>query len=304
LKKVLVTGASGFIGNRLIKQLAEMEVSIRLISRQNQLNYETIICDLQSELVPQSALETIDTVFHLAGFAHDMRGGNEIDEIYRKINVDATVHLANLSKKAGVKSFIFVSSIKAGGRSNSQECNNENNQSEPEGIYGKTKREAEIALLNIAHDSDMHLSIIRSSLVYGPNLKGNLKVMKSGIEKGWFPPLPETGNKKSMIHVDDLIRAIMLVVKDSKTSGEIYIATDGKCYSSREIYNTICSLIGKPIPRWGVPKILFDLGRYTNKKIKYKINKLLDNDCYSSAKLQAIGFKAKKSLKDMNETDF
>lgn len=304
MKKVLVTGASGFIGNRLVKQLDEMEVSIRLLSRKNQSDYETIICDFEHDSVPYSALESIDTVFHLAGFAHDLRPGGEIEDLYRKINVNSTIQLARLSLKATVKRFIYVSSVKAGGRPFMNKCNNENDQNEPDSIYGKSKREAEINLIKIFKGSNIHLSIIRPSLVYGPDLKGNLKSMLSGIEKGWFPPLPETGNKRSMIHVDDLIRAILLVAIDKKTNGEIYIATDGKSYSSREIYNAMCKSLGKKIPKWSIPKLLFDLLRYTNKKINYKIKKLLDDECYSSDKLYALGFKANKSLKDINETDF
>ena len=128
MNKVLVTGASGFIGNRLIQQLAEMKVSIRLLSRKNQSSYETIICDFECESVPYSALKSIDTVFHLAGFAHDMRGGDEIDQLYTKININATVQLVELSLKAGVKRFIYVSSVKAGGRPSLNKCNNENDQ--------------------------------------------------------------------------------------------------------------------------------------------------------------------------------
>ena len=128
--------------------------------------------------------------------------------------------------------------------------------------------------------------------------------MLSGVKKGWFPSLPETGNKRSMIHVDDLVRAILLVVKDNHTNGEIFIATDGIPYSSREIYNAMCGITAKSIPKWSVPKTLFDLASLASPRIKYKINKLLGDECYSSAKLEALGFKAKKSLKDMNETDF
>ena len=100
------------------------------------------------------------------------------------------------------------------------------------------------------------------------------------------------------------VRAILLVAGDKRTNGEIYIATDGKPYSSREIYKAICEVTGKPIPKWNVPKFLFDLASLTSPSIKYKINKLLGHEYYSSAKLQSLGFKAKKSLKDMNETDF
>jgi nucleoside-diphosphate-sugar epimerase len=150
----------------------------------------------------------------------------------------------------------------------------------------------------------MHVSIIRPSLVYGPNVKGNLQLMLSGIEKGWFPPLPETGNRRSMIHVDDLVRAILLVAEDKRANGEIFIATDGTPYSSREIYDAMCKILGKPASKWSVPKALFDIASLASPRIKYKINKLLGDECYSSAKLEGLGFKAKKSLKDISETDF
>jgi UDP-glucose 4-epimerase len=304
LNRVLVTGGSGFIGNKLTNCLADMKVLVRILSRNNQSNYESIVCDLQSDVIPDDALDDIDTVFHLAGFAHDLRDASKIVNLYYKVNVDATVQLAELAVKNGVKRFIFVSSVKAGGISTPKKCINENDQSDPEGIYGKTKREAELALLKIGKESGMHVSIIRPSLVYGPNAKGNLKLMLSGIKKGWFPPLPETGNRRAMIHVDDLVRSILLVAEDKRANGEIFIATDGIPYSSREIYNAMCGVTGKLIPKWNVPKTLFDLASLASPRIKYKINKLLGDECYSSAKLEGLGFKAKKSLKDMNETDF
>ena len=303
MNRVLVTGGSGFIGNKLTKHLAEMKVLVRTLSRKNQSNYETVVCDLQSDVIPDDTLDDVDTVFHLAGFAHDLRDANKIEHLYRRVNVDATVRLAKLAVKSNVKRFVFISSVKAGGSGISDKCMNESDQNDPEGVYGKTKREAELALLKIGKESGMHISIVRPSLVYGPNAKGNLQLMLSGIEKGWFPPLPEVGNQRSMIHVDDLVRAILLVAEDDRANGEIFIATDSKPHSSREIYNAMCSATEKSIPKWSVPKILFDIASLASPHIKYKINKLLGDECYSSAKLEALGFKAKKSLKDMNETD-
>ena len=253
---------------------------------------------------PDNALNGVDAVFHLAGFAHDLSDATKIQNIYQKVNVDATIRLAKLAVKSNVNRFIFVSSVKAGGGSNFGVCVSEKDQGNPEGIYGKTKREAELKLLKIDKESDMHVSIIRPSLVYGPNVKGNLQLMLSGIARGWFPPLPETGNKRSMIHVDDLVRAILLVADDDRANGEIFIATDGTPHSSRYIYNAMCSALDKSIPKWSVPKILFDMASLVNPRIKYKLNKLLGDECYSSAKLEALGFKAKKTLKDMNETSF
>jgi len=304
MMKYLVTGSTGFIGSRLLGLLNTIECDVRLLARFEVNNYETVVCNLEQNRISKHALESVDTVLHLAGLAHDMQDPSKVEDLYRVINVDATVELARLAVENGVKRFVFISSVKAGGGLASGKCINESDQNKPEGVYGKSKREAELKLLKIGNESGMHVSIIRPSLVYGPEVKGNLKLMLTGVKKGWFPPLPETGNKRSMIHVDDLVRAILLVADDDRANGEVFIATDGTPYSSREIYNAMCSVTGKSVPKWSVPKILFDIARMVNPRIKYKINKLLGDECYSSAKLEALGFKAKKSLKDMNETDF
>jgi len=301
MKSFFITGATGFIGQRLINAV---NGEIRVLSREKQSNFETIVCDLQSEVIPDNALYGVDTIFYLAGFAHDLRDASKISDLYYKVNVGVTLQLAELAVKSGVKRFVFVSSVKAGGNSTPSICANESDQNEPEGVYGKSKREAELKLLKIGNESGMHVSIIRPSLVYGPNAKGNLQLMLAGIKKGWFPPLPETSNQRSMIHVDDLVRVILLVADDDRANGEIFIATDGVPHSSREIYNAMCSALDKSIPKWSVPKLLFGMASLISPRIKYKLNKLLGDECYSSAKLETLGFKAKKSLKDMNETDF
>ena len=304
MTKYLVTGSTGFIGSRLLGLLNTIESDVRLLARSEVNNYETVVCNLGQDRIPKRTLESIDTVFHLAGFAHDMQDSSKVEELYRAINVDATVELAKLAVESGVKRFLFISSVKAGGGLASGKCINESDQNEPEGVYGKSKREAELKLLKIGNESGMHVSIIRPSLVYGPNVKGNLQLMLSGVKKGWFPPLPETNNKRSMIHVDDLVLAIVFVADDDRANGEIFIATDGTPHSSREIYNAMCSALDKSIPKWSVPKFLFDMASLASPRIKYKLNKLLGDECYSSAKLEALGFKAQKTLKDMNETSF
>ena len=144
----------------------------------------------------------------------------------------------------------------------------------------------------------MHVSIVRPSLIYGPGVKGNLAIMRSGIEKGWFPPLPETGNRRSMIHVDDLVRALLLVAEDDRADGEIFIATDGVPHSSRKIYEAICQQVDKTVPRWSVPKFLFDGVASVSSRFRYKVEKLLGDEYYSSAKLESLGFRAERGLKD------
>ena len=302
--RLLLTGATGFIGNRLLNYLDRPENNIRLLSRKKDHTFLTYLCDFSKDSIPKKALDSVDSIFHLAGYAHDLRDASRSESLYQSINVNATIQLAKLAVKNNVKQFIFVSSVKAGGTPAAGQCMCEDDQGMPEGIYGKTKREAELELLRIGHESSMSVSIIRPSLVYGPNVKGNLQMMLSGIQKGWFPPLPKLNNRRSMIHVDDLARAILLISQKPYADGEIYIATDGINYSSREIYTTLCQTLGKPVPKWQVSKVFFDLISLLHPNLRYKINKLLGDECYSSKKLQSLGFTPKKSFSDIYNTDY
>ena len=300
----LLTGSSGFIGSRLLQILCNDEFSVSVISRSNIAGQKTYICDFENDQIPKDAFKSIDVVIHLAGVAHDTRRIKNIEGIYRKLNVDLTVKLARLAADNDVKKFVYISSVKAGGSPSSGICSSELNQNEPESIYGKTKREAELLLLEIGKESGMHISIIRPALVYGPNVKGNLKLMLSSVKKGWFRPLPKMDNQRSMIHVDDLVRAILFVSMSKFANNEIFIATDGTPYSSDEIYDVMCDIAGRKVPKWRVPRILFYFAFLLGPNLKYQINKLFDDECYSSTKLESLGFKAKKTLKDMNRTDF
>jgi UDP-glucose 4-epimerase len=303
LNKILVTGASGFIGQRMLARLKVRDSEIRILSRKPYKEYDTVCCDFLENNIPESALDSIDTIFHIAGFAHDFSNKNDSIDKYYKVNVSATIELAKLAIQAGVKRFIFVSTVKAGGVLSTIGENNEMDQAEPQDIYGKTKREAELGLLEICSSSDMQIVIIRPALVYGPGMKGNLKLMLKGVRNGWFPPLPETKNKRSMIHVDDLVHALIMVAKNKQTNGEIFIATDGNTYSSFEIYQTMRKLSGKSEIKWSIPIVFFKLAAKFNLRLKNKIQKILGSECYSSKKLQSIGFKAHNSLKKMNQNE-
>jgi len=304
MQKVLVTGATGFVGQRLVNYLKLEGFAIRAVGRKPIFDIETIICDFLNDNIPESAFKGIDIVFHLAGYTHDLKSKLGVRDIYQKMNVDITAELLSLSVKNNVKKFIFVSSVKAGGLPIKGECASEEDQRDPDGIYGKTKREAELKVLEIGRESGMHVSILRPSLIYGSNVKGNLQLMMQGIQKSWFPPLPETNNLRSMIHVDDIVRALLLLASNKKANGKIFIATDGRAYSSRNIYEIMCHVLGKNIPSWSIPYFLFNAIALINHNLRYKIGKLLGDECYSSKKLQSLGFKAQKQLRQMNETDF
>ena len=293
MSNFFITGASGFIGKKLVNALNSDLDSITIVSRNQQSKYKTIVCDLESDILPENSLKGIDVVFHLAGLAHD---SSNLKEKYYNLNVKATIQLAKLAAKSGVKKFIFISSIKA----SNVDLKNNTHES-----YGKTKRDAEIQLIAISNNSNLKVSIIRPSLVYGPSVKGNLNLMLSGIKSGWFPPLPETYNRKSLVHVDDLINAIILVAKDNSANNKTLIVSDGNSYSTREIYETLCIACGKSIPKWHLPTYFFVILTFLNRKMGYKVNKLFGDDYYpTSDAIINMGYTPKKSLKDINLSEY
>ncbi len=305
MDKVFVTGASGFIGSRMTSALLKAGASLRVLSRRDQPGFETVVCDLQTDRVPDTALLGIDTVFHLAGCAHDLRDAAEIEHLYRAVNVDATVRLVELAALSGVRRFVFLSSVKAGGSALPGKCMAESDEGDPEGVYGQTKREAELHVLETGKRSGMHVAVVRSSLVYGAGVKGNLGEMLAAIRKGWFPSLPETGNRRSMIHVDDLVSALLMVAEREQANGEIFLATDGVDYSTREIYDVSRAAMGKRPTAMSIPKSLFTLAAWIGDRsggkfpfTTFKMQKLLGDECYSSGKLQKLGFEPRYTLRN------
>ena len=296
--KILVTGASGFVGRRLCKFLVKKNVPVRVVLREKDITFEeTVLCDFEKETLSFEAFRDVETVFHLAGCTHDTNSKRNID-IYRKINTETTAKIAEMAVANKVKSFVFVSSVKAGGSPVQGKIISETDQRAPEGIYGVTKRDAELKLLDIGSQSKMHISIVRPTLIYGPGLKGNFLQMHEAVAKGWFPPLPFINNSRSLIHVDDLVRALWLVASDGRARNQIYIATDGESYSSREIYESICHSLDKPIPKWYIPYFIFLIPSLFSGGLRHKVKKLFEDSNYSSKKLESLGFKAEHSFRE------
>lgn len=297
--KAIVTGSSGFIGSRLCHFLDEKDYRVIKIARTEKEDHQVdLICDFETDKLKDGAMVGVDTVFHLAGHAHDVSDPKRSIDRYVKLNIDATRDLAIQASEEGVNTFIFVSSVKAGFSSSKDE-----KLKEPLSIYGKTKRKAELELIEFSKHTDMKILIIRPSLVYGPNLKGNLSSMKKAINQGWFPPLPVIKNKRSMVHVDDLVRAILLV-HEKGIESEIYNITDGFNYSTTEIYETFCKILEKNPPNWRLPLFIFNMLSFIPGRINQTISKLLEDESYSSSKIESLGFIAKLRFGDMNETLF
>lgn len=241
MNNCLVTGATGFIGRSLCHALQTQGFHVRALTRRAEMGPwdESFIGDLQDKAqLTQDLVKGIDTLFHLAGIAHASDGKYSKQE-YWTINVEGTRQLVNLAIEAGVKRFIFFSSVLASNTTSD---------------YGASKKAAEEFILSCAHDHCIEVCILRPALVYGPSIKGNLLSMVRAIDRGWFPPVPETKNKRSMVSLSDLIDVAILVAQHPAVNRNIYCVTDGKTYSTRQMYDGIRAALGLKTIHWSIPK--------------------------------------------------
>ena len=304
---MVVTGATGFVGRVLCRQLqARRHRVLTLIRRQIQGPWDMAIpCVLGDEPVPSQALHGVDTVFHLAGIAHT-RGVE--DGRYRLVNVEGTCALLRAAIEAGVRRFVFVSTVKAMADPPPDECVDEGWSTWPEDVYGRSKREAEELVLEHADKAGMHAVVIRPSLVYGPGVKGNLRSFIRLVASGWCPPLPDTRNRRSMVHVEDLCTLALLVARDDRANGKVYIAADEDPISTRELYEGICHALARPVPRWQVPAGLLHLGGRLGdlaEAVLHRplpvdsamVSRLLDSACYSGRRaMEELGWQPRHDL--------
>ena len=147
---ILVTGATGFVGKRVCNMLLRQNHKIRVISRNSSIKFDDlVIADLSSDSLNESVFRDVTTIIHLAGHAHDLKVNGDTEN-YLKLNVDGTKRLAEMASISGVKNFIYISSTKAGADEDPNSL-----IEEAEGIYGQSKRAAELAILNLPRDSRM-----------------------------------------------------------------------------------------------------------------------------------------------------
>jgi UDP-glucose 4-epimerase len=248
----LVTGASGFIGPALCRRLRDQGWRVRAVMRRPSDGPwdEACLIDLGREPVPTETLAGVDCVFHLAGKAHALADGPGADEEYRISNVQSTLDLLAAAQVQSVRAFLYFSSVKAmGGGGEAAQAGDSGLV--PDSPYGCSKLAAEQAVLG--GGAVPHPVVLRPALVYGPLPKGYLELMIRAVRGGWFPPLPELGNARSMVHRDDLVDAALLCAFDPRAVGRAYVVTDGTPYSTRQIYEFILESLGRRPPAWTLP---------------------------------------------------
>ena len=316
MRNVLVTGGTGFIGHHLINQLKRKDVSITVVSRSHEEN-ENINgntkyyrADLTEPESLKGICQGIDTIFYLAGYAHDVKKRGECKRLHNRVTVEGTQALLNQALTSGVETIVFASSVKAMGEGNAS-CIDETVIPEPETDYGRARLQAEEILLEAGKRKNINVCCLRLPMVYGLGNKGNLPKMIKAINKRLFPPIPEFHNKRSMVHVDDVVQALLLAAIRPEANGKIYIVTDNKEYSTRELYNLIQLAMGREIPGWVVPEWLLWagarigdlLGSIIRKPFPLNtdsLRKLSESAVYSCEKIQReLGYKPEHSLSDV-----
>lgn len=268
--KVLVTGANGFIGRALCAHLQhDGHQVVAAVRRPCGLVNEFVLDENGSTWA--QALSGCDAVVHLAGRAHVMNE-EAVDPLqaFRAANVDASAQLALLAARAGVRRFVFMSSIKVNGERTSLDCPfTPSDAPAPEDAYGVSKWEAEQALQSIAQASEMELVVIRPPLVYGPGVKGNFSKLIQWVKAGIPMPLGTVHNKRSMVALDNLVAFTVLCAnlpESPKAAGEVFLVSDGDDVSITELLHRAakayaCKTRLIPVPTWLLSRAARLLGR-------------------------------------------
>lgn len=248
---VLVTGASGFVGRALCGKLAGRG-RVRALHRRVADGpwHEAVRADIAGPADLRRALEGIDTVFHLAAKTDDGRTSGRDADAFRRVNFEGTMRVFEAAAASGVARFVYASSIKAMGAAFDGPAD-ERTPHRPTTPYGLSKRDAESFVL--AGAGIPHVCVARACPVYGVGSRGNLNRMIRGIARGAFPPVPRVKNARSMVHVADLADALILCAERDEAGGRVFIVSDGRAYSTREIYDWVCEALGRRPPRWSVP---------------------------------------------------
>jgi nucleoside-diphosphate-sugar epimerase len=218
------------------------------------------------------------------------------------VNAEGTFRLLDAAVTAGVERFIFLSSVKAAGDPGPR-CVDEHWDVPPETPYGRAKRAAETRGLAVGLETGLHTVNLRPALVYGPGMQANLMRLIEAVRRGWCPPLPETGNRRSLVHVDDVVQAVLLAAAHPAARGQTYLVTDGRPYSGRELYLIIRQALGWSAPRWTAPAgmlygtatladgALWLTGR-RDRPAHAALDKLLGWACYDSTRIgRELGYR-------------
>lgn len=271
---ILITGATGFVGRRLVEQLLE-DASLFPRAAVRSMDVKDLQCpavtigDISERTNWQDALIDCSVVIHAAARVHVLHDkvADPLAE-FRRVNVEGTLNLARQAAKVGVKRFIFISSIKVNGEETRPGspylADDEPNPQDP---YGISKFEAEQGLQSLAKESGMEIVIIRPPLVYGSGVKGNFQTMIKWLAKKVPFPLGSVKNKRSLVAIDNLTSLISICISHPKAANQIFLVSDGHDLSTKELLTKMGHALNIPVRLLPVPYLLIHIAaKITGKK--------------------------------------
>lgn len=264
--RVLLTGASGFVGRGLLKRLClQPKLDVVAALRGPMADLPEPVTKLQVGALEADThwpLDGVDVVIHCAARVHVMaeQAADPLAE-FRRVNVEGTLSLARQAAEAGVRRLIFISSVKVNG-----ECTYlaspfvADARPQPVDPYGISKMEAEQGLRKLATDTGMEVVIIRPTLVYGPGVKANFLSMMRWLHKGVPLPFGAIDNRRSLVALDNLVDLILTCIDHPAAANQTFLVSDGEDLSTTELLRRMGLALGKPARLLPVPSRLLELG--------------------------------------------
>ena len=266
---ILMTGATGFVGKALLQRLLADDESRRLVvavRRGGQRWPEQVVPIVTGDLYPSAdwsgALEGVTVVFHSAARVHVMED-TEADPLtaFRVVNVESTLNLARQAATAGVKRFVFISSVKVNGESTQPgRVFTDADAPNPQDAYGQSKHEAEQGLRQFSAETDMEVVIIRPPLVYGPGVKANFAALVRVVKRGWPLPLGMVHNQRSLVALDNLVDFIVTCITHPKAANQTFLVSDGQDLSTTELVRGMAQAAAVPVRLVPVPVWVLQTG--------------------------------------------
>lgn len=249
--RILVTGANGFIGrslcDKLYRQSRSVRAAMRVANSQIKCSETVLVNSIDAETDWSDLLLDVKVVFHLAARVHVMKDEvlDSLEE-FRKVNVEGTLNLARQAVNAGVRRFIFISTIKVNGENTPlgkpYTCFDSPAPIDP---YAISKREAEDGLRKIAMETGMEVVIIRPTLIYGPGVKANFHSMLCWLDKGIPLPFGAISNKRSLVALDNLLDLIVTCIDHPAAANQTFLVSDGEDMSTTELLERMAFALGK-----------------------------------------------------------
>ena len=254
---VMLTGSSGFVGRHMAPALARSGWLVRRAVRKPTGKADEATIDSIGPVTDwRPALAGVDAVVHLAARVHHRREEHAV-ELYRTVNLEGTLHLARCAAEAGVRHFIFVSTVLVHGRTtDGRRPFNESDVLTPRGLYGMSKAAAEAGLRQLALGSQMKVTIIRPPLIYGSGAKGNMALLEKAVGLGIPLPFANVRNRRAFISVENLTSFVLHRLSHPDGQFNIFLVADDEQVSTPEFIERLAAAAGKPARLFSMPRLV------------------------------------------------